>query len=42
MTGKWDNVPSAEMVISKNWTYTYTYDSDPNAKKYTITFDADG
>ncbi|SDJ70638.1 Listeria/Bacterioides repeat-containing protein [Lachnospiraceae bacterium G41] len=42
MTGKWDNVPSAEMVISKNWTYTYTYNPDPNAKKYTITFDANG
>ena len=42
MTGEWDNVPSTEMVISKNWTFTYTYNPDPNAKKYTITFDANG
>ena len=42
MAGDWDVTPSSNVAISSDKTYTYTYVSDPNAKKYTITFDAYG
>lgn len=42
MSGSWDVVPTAGMEITGNKTFTYTYASDPNAVKYTISYDANG
>ena len=40
--GSWDVEPTTGKVINENATYTYTYASDPDAVKYTITLDANG
>jgi len=46
MAGEWDVTPTTEKNYSNEasgtFTYTYTYKLDPNAVKYTITYDANG
>ena len=46
MAGEWDVTPTTQKNYSNDetgtFTYTYTYKPDPNAVKYTITYDANG